>query len=295
MSRIAYVNGRYLPIDRPAVAVEERGLQFADGVYEVIKCVDGVPLDIDRHMARLERSLGELRIGMPTSRRALAAIIGETLRRNRLRQAICYIQVGRGVAPRNHPFPRNVHPSLIVTVRRAIWPKPTEVERGVAVITMTDERWTRCDIKSVNLLANLLARQKALEAGAREAWLYDDEGRVHEGSSSNAWIVDGEGRLVTHPLGPEILGGVTRSVVIELARDDGIEVVERPFTVAEAKAAREAFMTSTSSFVLPITSIDGHTVANRMPGSTTLRLLALYRKWQGLEATLADPVTCGRK
>jgi D-alanine transaminase len=278
MSRIAYVNGRYLPIGAPAVPVEDRGLQFADGVYEVVKVLGGRLRDLDRHLDRLERSLAALAIPLPMSREALTGVTRETLRRNRLRDAALYLQIDRGVAPRNHLFPKAIRPTLIVTVRRLAPPRPMELAAGVGVVTAADERWKRCDIKSVSLLANVLAKQRGADAGCREAWLYDAEGRVTEGSSSNAYIVDRDGRLVTRPLGPEILGGVTRSVVLELARGAGIEVIERPFTVTEAKEAREAFLTSTSSFVLPVTAIDGQPVANGHPGSITLRLLELYRE-----------------
>ena len=277
MSRIAYVDGRYLPIRAPAVRIEDRGLQFADGVYEVIKCLSGRICDLERHLNRLERSLAALAIPMPASRAALKAIIGSTLRRNGLRDALIYLQVDRGAAPRNHVYAAELRPTLIVTVRRATLPRPSELARGVGVVTLPDQRWKRCDIKSVSLLPNILARQQAAKAGCREVWLYDAEGLVTEGAGSNAYLVDADGRLVTRPLGPAILGGVTREVVLELARKEGIVVVERPFTVEEAQEAREAFLTSTSSLVLPVTAIDGRAVANGMPGSTTLRLLGRYR------------------
>lgn len=282
MPRIAYVNGRYAPISTPMVPVEERGLQFADGVYEVVKAIDGALHDLDRHFERLERSLRELAIPRPTSRPALRQVMLETLRRNRLRNAAVYIQINRGVAPRNHAFPRAARPSLIVTARPAAFPNPSELADGVGVITLPDQRWARCDIKSVSLLANVLAKQAGVKAGCREAWLHDEAGFVTEGSTSNAYIVDRAGRLVTHPLGPQILGGVTRSVVLELARSAGIEVVERRFTVQEAKAAAEAFLTSTSSLVLPVTRIDGGPVGDGRPGPVTRRLLGLYAGRLGL-------------
>jgi D-alanine transaminase len=277
MPRIAYVNGRYLPIGAPAVPVEDRGLQFADGVYEVVKAVGGRLQDLDRHLDRLGRSLEALAIPMPMSRAALTRVLQETLRRNGLADAAVYLQIDRGVAPRNHLFPKNARPSLIVTVRRASFPKAVELAQGVGVITLPDQRWKRCDIKSVSLLANVLAKQQGAEAGCREVWLYDADGLVTEGSSSNAYIVDRAGRLVTRPLGPEILGGVTRAVVLELARAAGIEVVERPFAVAEAQDAREAFLTSTSSLVLPVTRIDGRPVADGLPGPVSRELLWRYR------------------
>ena len=287
MTRQAYVDGRFVPISRARVAIEDRGYQFADGVYEVIKACDGEPRDLDRHLARLERSLGELRIPPPMSMRALALVIREALARNPLRKAIVYLQVTRGVAPRNHLFPSRVRPSLVITVRRAPFPTDRERAEGVAVLSLPDQRWGRCDIKSISLLANLLAKQQAAEAGCREAWLVDREGRVTEGSASNAYIVDGEGRLVTHPLGPRILGGITRSVVLELAREAGIEVEERPFTLEEAKRAREAFLTSTTSLLLPVTRIDEQVVANGAPGSVTRRLARLYAERVGIEEAAA--------
>lgn len=275
--RVAYVNGRFTPLHQARIGVEDRGLQFADGVYEVVKVLGGEPKDLELALDRLGRSLASLRMGWPMSRPALRGILLETLRRNALAQAALYIQVDRGAAPRNHLFPRAIRPSLIVTVRRASFPSAREVEDGVGVITMPDERWGRCDVKSVNLLANVLAKQKAAEAGCREAWLVDEDGLVTEGSSSNAYIVDGEGRLVTRPLGPEILGGITRSVVLDLARQAGITVEERAFSVEEARTAREAFLTSASSLVLPVTRINEVWVANGKPGSTTVQLLELYR------------------
>ncbi len=276
MARIAYVNGRYLPLDAPAIGIEDRGYQFADGVYEVIKVVSSRARDLERHLDRLERSLAALDIVAPMSRGALRAVLSETLRRNRLRDALLYIQVTRGSAPRNHLFPKDAKPMLAVTVRRPTWPSAAERDEGVKVITTPDLRWGRCDIKSISLLANVLARQQAAAAGCREAWLVDAHDTVTEGSASNAYIVDQAGRLVTHPLGPRILGGITRSVVLELAREHGIEVVERPFTLEEAHSAREAALSSTSSWLLPVVAIDGAPVGERRPGPVVRELMALY-------------------
>jgi D-alanine transaminase len=276
MARIAYVNGRYRPLQSAAVAPEDRGYQFADGVYEVIKVLGGEPRDLERHLDRLARSLAALEIAPPMTRRALESVLRETLRRNQLSNALLYIQVTRGSAPRNHLFPRRARPSLVVTVRRPAFPGEREREEGVGVITRPDLRWGRCDIKSISLLPNVLARQSAAAAGCREAWLVDREGIVTEGSASNAYIVDAGGRLITHPLNERILGGITRSVVLELARQDGIEVVEQPFSVEQAHAAREAALSSTSSWLLPVTTIDGRPVSNGMPGHVVRRLMALY-------------------
>jgi D-alanine transaminase len=276
MARIAYVNGRYRPLQSAAVAAEDRGYQFADGVYEVIKVLSGQPRDLERHLDRLARSLAALEIPPPMTRRALASVLHETLRRNRLSNALVYLQVTRGTAPRNHVFPKRARPSLVVTVRRPAFPGEREREEGVGVITQPDLRWGRCDIKSISLLPNVLARQSAAAAGCREAWLIDGAGNVTEGSASNAYIVDAAGRLITHPLNERILGGVTRSVVLELARHEGIEVVEEPFSLDQAYAAREAALSSTSSWLLPVTSIDGRPVSNGMPGHVVRRLMALY-------------------
>lgn len=283
MAGIAYANGSYRRIDAPAVLVEDRGYQFADGVYEVIKVVRGRIQDLDRHLDRLERSLGELQIPMPTSRAALVLILKETLRRNRQGDALVYVQVSRGVAPRNHVFPKSIRPSLVVTVRRPKWPGRAEREEGVRVVTRPDLRWRRCDVKSVSLLPNVLARQEAAAAGCREAWLVDEGGGVREGSASNAYIVDGEGRLITHPLGPEILGGVTRQVVLEIARSLQIEVVERPFTLDEAQGASEAALSSTSSWLLPVVRIDDRPVRDGKPGPVIGRIAELY------EARMSEP------
>jgi D-alanine transaminase len=276
MARVAYVNGRYRPLAGEAIALEDRGYQFADGVYEVIKVLAGRPRDLERHLDRLQRSLAALEIAAPMSRAALTSVLSETLRRNRLRDALLYVQVTRGTAPRNHVYPKQARPSLVVTARKPAFPSARERAEGVGVITLPDLRWGRCDIKSISLLPNVMARQRAAAAGCREAWLVDQAGCVTEGSASNAYIVDQGGRLLTHPLSERILGGITRAVVLELARADGIPVVERPFSVAEAQAAREAALSSTSSMLLPVTAIDERTVGNGHPGSVVRRLLELY-------------------
>lgn len=278
MAGIAYVNGRYDRIDRPAIPVEDRGYQFADGVYEVIKVIDGRIIDLERHLDRLGRSLEALRIAAPMRRAALVQVLKETLRRNRQRDALLYLQVSRGVAPRNHLYQPRLRPSLVVTVRRPSFPSTAEREQGVRIVTCRDERWRRCDIKSVSLLANVLAKQAAAEQGCREAWLVDDAGQVREGSASNAYIVDRRGRLITHPLGPEILGGVTRQVVLEIAASLQIEVVERSFSVAEACDAAEAGLSSTSSWLLPVVAIDGQPVGDGRPGPVIRRIRELYER-----------------
>jgi len=268
MSRIAYVNGRYLPRAEAKVSVEDRGYQFADGVYEVCEVRGGKLVDERRHMARLDRSLSELRIPRPMSGPALAIVLRETVRRNRVRDGIVYLQVSRGVARRDFPFPAaGTKASLVVTARSNDLARLEQLAaEGIAVITVPDIRWSRVDIKSVALLPNVLAKQTARENGAREAWLVDAQGRVTEGASSNAWIVARDGKVVTHALDRDILPGITRSVVIDVLKAQGIAFEERAFTVEEAYTAREAFITSASQIVLPVVSIDGRPVGNGAPG-----------------------------
>lgn len=276
MGRSAYVNGRYVPHGAAMVHIEDRGYQFADGVYEVVPVMAGVLVDEEPHLDRLGYSLAELRISWPVTRRVLRIILRELVNRNRLQRGIVYFQVTRGVAPRDHKFPPQVKSSLVITTKRLGPPSQTMIEKGVAVITGPDIRWARRDIKSIGLLPNVLAKQAAAEAGAFEAWLTDDDGIVNEGSSTNAWIVTATGEVLTHPRSNEILGGITRLSLLELARTGGVKLVERAFTLEEARNAAEAFLTSSSSFVLPVTMIDGRPVGNGRPGPVTLKLREIY-------------------
>jgi len=275
MSRIAYVNGRYLSRGQATVAIEDRGYQFADGVYEVCEVRGGKLVDERRHMMRLDRSLNELRIARPMSAAALSIVLRETVRRNRVRDGIVYLQITRGVARRDFMFPQaDTRPSVVVTARSNDLARLEQLAaEGIAVITVPDIRWQRVDIKSVALLPNVLAKQTAREQGAREAWLIDAQGRVTEGASSNAWIVSRDGKLITHPLGRSILPGITRSVVIDVIKAQGLAFEERAFSVEEAYAAREAFITSASQIVLPVVSVDGRPIGNGAPGliATALR------------------------
>jgi len=278
MSHVAYVNGVYAPLNVPFVSVLDRGFQLADSIYEVWAVRGGVLFDADEHMARLQRSLEELRIAPPMSAKSLLAVIRETMRRNRVRDGIVYVQVSRGVAPRDHVFPAAyVRPTLVVTAKNldqtAI---AARAESGVKIISAPETRWTRRDIKSVNLLANVLARQAAKEAGAFEAWFVDDDGFVTEGTSSTAWIIDTEGRLRTRPLSNDILHGVTRGTLLKLARARDLTVSETPFTIAEAKAAREAFISSASNPAVGVVSIDGVPVGGGKVGAVTRILRAVY-------------------
>jgi len=275
MSRIAYVNGRYLPFAQATVHVEDRGYQFSDGVYEVCEVRGGRLVDEPLHMRRLQRSLGELKIAMPMSLPALRVVLRETVRRNRVRDGLVYLQVSRGVARRDHPFPPpGTPPSIVVTARSA---DPSAAERtaaaGIAVITVPENRWERVDIKAIALLPNVLAKQAAKEQGAKEAWFVDPDGYVTEGSSSNAWIISRDGKVITRPAEQGILRGITRSVLLNVLRAQGLELDERPFTREEAYAAREAFVTSASQIVMPVVRIDGRPVGNGAPGmvATALR------------------------
>lgn len=276
MSRIAYVAGQYVPHRQAGVPIEDRGLQFADGVYEVIAVVNRQLVDEQPHIERLKRSLGELRIPMPMGETALKIVMREVIRRNDVDVGIIYLQVTRGTAPREHAFPKSVKPTLIATAKRAKPPAPKLGDKGIAVITIPDIRWERCDIKSTALVANVLGKQQAREAGAWEAWQVDHDGMVTEGTSTNAWIVTGDGAVVTRAADNAILRGVTRLSVLDIIRAEGLEFVERPFSVAEAKAAREAFLTSTTAELLPVVSIDGAPVANGRPGSLSEKLRAAY-------------------
>jgi D-alanine transaminase len=276
MSRIAYVAGQYLPHRGAAVHIEDRGFQFADGVYEVIAVVGGHLVDEAPHLARLHRSLAELRIAAPMPDSALKIVIRETVRRNGVDTGIVYLQVTRGVAPREHAFPKVATPTLVVTSRRTKPPDPRFGQDGVAVITIPDIRWQRCDIKSVALVANVLAKQQAREAGAYEAWQVDRDGRITEGTSTNAWIVTADGSVVTRAADTAILNGVTRLAVFDIIRLEGYRLVERPFTVGEAKAAREAFLTSTTADLLPVVRIDGTPVGEGRPGPLAVKLRAAY-------------------
>ncbi len=276
MSRIAYVAGQYLPHRAAAVHIEDRGYQFADGVYEVIAVAGGHLIDEARHLARLKRSLAELRIAWPMAEASLRIVIREVVRRNGVDHGIVYLQVTRGAAPREHAFPKAAKPTLVVTSRRTRPLDPRLGREGIAVITIPDIRWQRCDIKSVALTPNVLGKQQAREAGAYEAWQVDRDEQITEGTSTNAWIVTGDNTVVTRTADAAILNGVTRAAVLDIIRREGYRLVERPFTVAEAKGAREAFLTSTTAELLPVVRIDGALVGEGKPGALSLKLRAAY-------------------
>ena len=281
MTRLAYVNRQFVPHSSATVHVEDRGYQFSDGVYEVVTIVDGRFVDLEPHLDRLARSLGELKIAWPVSRRVLALLMRELARRNRITNGIIYLQITRGVAPRDHKFPRNVRPSLVMTTKSVAHRQLPNLKAGVKVITIPDIRWARCDIKTISLLPNCLGKQLAAEAAAYEAWQVDEDGLVTEGTSSNAWIVTTDKEVVTRAPGADILNGITRQTILQVAVANGHKYVERPFSVAEAKEAVEAFTTSATSFVTPVIRIDDTVIGHGRPGELTRALLDGY--WNYIE------------
>jgi D-alanine transaminase len=278
MARYIYVNGRYLPWGQAHVHAEDRGFQFGDAVYEVCEIKDGRIVDETRHIARLKRSLGELKIREPMSEGAWKRVMRETVRRNRVSDGLIYLQVSRGARPREFIFSeaKDLTPTVVCLARSVASDKLAAAAKGIAIRTMPDTRWGRCDIKTVMLLPASLAKEQAKAIGAKEAWLVDEKGFVTEGASSNAWIIDKNQRIITRPCDEGILRGVTRTTLIELLRKEGLELVERAFTVAEAKAAKEAFVTSATSIVTPVVKIDDTPIGNGGPGVVASRLRALF-------------------
>jgi D-alanine transaminase len=291
--RIAYVNGRYSPLAQAGVHIEDRGLQFADSIYEVFGVIDGQLLDEEQHLDRLERSLGELAMAMPMQRGPLKLVVRELARRNHITDGLIYLQVTRGAFRRDHAIPEGVtvRPTLVLTARN-IDPAPVEARRrkGIKVVTRPDERWARCDIKSTSLLANVLAKTSARRVGAYEAWLVDRDGFVTEGSSTTAWLVDAEGQLITRDLSHALLPGVTRKVILAAAAKAQMPVIERQFSVAEAANAKEAFITAATIGVFPVVAIDGRPVGDGKPGSVSCRIQELYRRAASLRAAGSESV-----
>lgn len=277
MSRVAYVNGSYVPHAYATTHVEDRGYQFSDGVYEVICLMHGRLLDEEPHYDRLDFSLGELQIPQPCPRQSLQVIVEEIVRRNRLQEGMVYIQVSRGVAPRNHPFPTDTKPILVVTARHFDHQKfQTVRSTGVKVISLIDGRWNRPDIKSVSLLPNILGKQKAIEAGAFESILINDKGHVTESNATNVWIVNAQGKLQTHPAGSEILNGITRQRLIQIAGERRLPILETPFTMQEMIRAREAFLSASVTGIVPIVQVDEHIIASKKVGDITQQLQNHY-------------------
>lgn len=278
MTRIAYVDGAYLPFDQAGVHIEDRGYQFADGVYEVFALVDGQMLDVEAHLERLDLSLQKINLASPVSKPALLVILKETIRANNIKDGLVYMQITRGRAARNHAYPATQQPVLSVTVRPMNETHRRHVaEAGIKVISIEDQRWKRCDIKSISLLPNVMAKQAAVEAGAQEAWMIDGEGFVTEGTSTNAWIVDKAGKLRTRPLANDILDGITRQMLLSLINELKLELDEVPFTLDEAYSSKEAFSTASSLIVMPVVDIDGHEIGNGKPGKITTQLLHNYK------------------
>lgn len=277
MSRIAYVDGVYQPLNLPGILVEDRGYQFADGVYEVCAIRNGRLLDEARHLDRLEYSLDALDMPMPMSRPALQQVMRETLRRNRIHSGILYMQVSRGVAPREHMYDASLKPILVMTARPISAERRMQImKKGISVISVPDQRWARCDIKSISLLPNVLARQLARNAKVQEAWQIDVQGMVTEGAATNAWIVDAKGVLRTRPAGNDILNGIVRQVLLDCVSELGLKFEEEPFSLDEALAAQECFSTASTMSVFPVVKIDGKNIANGKPGSVAKTLSNAY-------------------
>jgi D-alanine transaminase len=277
LDQIAYVNGSFVPLTEAKISILDRGFLFADGIYEVAAVLDGKLVDNASHLARLKRSVGEISLALPETLERIEEIQKELVARNHLVNGMVYLEVTRGADKgRDFAFPKgDVSPTLImfVTVKDIV--KAPSAEAGIGIITVPDLRWVRRDIKSVALLAQVLAKQAAAEAGAGEAWMIED-GKVTEGGSSSAFILTKDDVLVTRQNGSEILPGCTRKAVVKLAEERQLRVEERPFTIEEALAAKEVFITSATLFVQPVVSIDGKKVADGKPGPMTRRLREIY-------------------
>ncbi len=281
MARITYVNGEYVPENEAKVSIFDRGFLFADGVYEVTPVVNGKLVDYDAHAERLDRSLNELKMAWPCSKVELRAMHEELVKRNKLNEGIIYMQVTRGAADRQFNFPKDTKSSLVAFTQTMLLVENPNATKGVSVVTTPDIRWLRRDIKSVMLLAPVLGKQEAYEKGANEAWMVED-GFVTEGTSSNAYIVKDD-KVITRPLSNRILAGCTRRALMRLSKEHGIKIEERLFTPEEAYAADEAFLTSASQFVMPITEIDGKRIGGGQPGPVSRKLRELFLE----EATAA--------
>jgi D-alanine transaminase len=275
MSRIVYVNGEYLPEEQAKISVFDRGFLFADGVYEVSSVLQGQLIDNTGHLARLHRSLDELEMATPASDSEIETIQKTLIEKNQIDQGLVYLQVTRGAADRDFAYPKDTTPSLVMFTQKKNVLENPQAKTGMKVISVPDIRWQRRDIKTVGLLAPCMAKMQAKHAGADDAWMVED-GFVTEGSSNNAYIIDENGTLITRHLGHEILAGITRKAVLQLAQEQSIKIEERAFSMQEANTAREAFITSATTFVMPVTSIDGQPVGDGKPGDITLRLREIY-------------------
>jgi len=286
MSRIVFANGSFLPFEEASISIMDRGFLFADGIYEVSAVLGGALVDHEAHLARLDRSLDQIRIPNPYSAVEWTRLCHELVQRNGLVEGLVYMQVTRGVAERDFAFPKDAAPTVVMFTQPKNISRSPQAETGVAVVTVPDLRWKRRDIKSVALLAQVLAKQAAAEAGVAEAWMVED-GFVTEGSSSTAFIISADRRIVTRPLSNAVLPGITRQSVLRLAREQGLSLDERLFSVEEAHAANEAFLTSASMLVMPVVSVDGRPVGDGKPGPLSRRLRELYLHMAGLPAAAA--------
>lgn len=268
-----YFNGQFMLAEQVSIGMEDRGYQFADGIYEVVRVYDNKLFHLKPHMERLVRSAAGIELELPWTQEELAGAMRQLVDANRPGDGYVYLQITRGVAPRNHPFP--ARPEPVITMYTKVLPRPTQnLERGVACITVDDDRWLRCNIKSISLLPNVLAKQKAARAGVYEA-IFVRDGRVTEGSSSNIFCVYGD-TIQTHPANNLILGGITRQALIRLAKQEGFRLVEEPFSVPGLLAADEAIVSSTTSEVTPIVQVDGHAIGDGRPGRVTRALQAAF-------------------
>jgi D-alanine transaminase len=278
MSRIAYVNGAYVSHHKGQIHIEDRGYQFADGVYEVVCVYKGYFLDEEAHLKRLFSSLGEIKLSLHHSLEALRFIMREIKAQNNLENGLIYIQATRGTAPRYHPFPKTIKPSLVITAKHMLYPGESQPLKGYKVITLPESRWSRCDIKSIGLLPNVLAKQESIEQGYDDAWFMGEEGVITEGTASNAWIVDFKGILRTHPINDNILKGITRTTLLKIAKEHSLPFEEKAFTYEELLGAREAFLSSATTFATPVTHVNGQAIGAGGAGQITLKVRQLYLK-----------------
>jgi len=279
MPDVGFVNGRFMPLAQAAVPVEDRGYQFGDGVYEVVRTYQGKPFQLEAHLVRLERSAEAIGVSVPYPRQEWERLMTEGLRQAGYEDSKIYVQLTRGVAPRDHVFPVDAQPTVVMTIRE-LHSLPASVHKaGVEAVTMEDLRWGRCDIKSLNLLPNVMGRQRAKEAGAFEA-IFVRNGLVTEGSVSNVMVVR-DGRLSTAPEGPTILSGVTRKLVLDLARKEGLAVEERYVTVEELRRADEVFLSGTTVEVLAVVRVDQKPIGAGIPGPVTRQLGLCFKRAVG--------------
>ena len=273
--RTVYVNGEYVPENEARISIFDRGVLFADAVYEVCAVLDARLIDTEAHLARLRRSLREIGIALPLSDEGILAIMRELVSRNTIQEGMVYIQVSRGVADRDFIPPSDAEPGVFAFAQERSLEDSPAARNGIRVVTMPDIRWGRRDIKTVALLASSLSKRDANEAGADDAWLVED-GFITEGTASNAWIVTSDGRIVTRPLSNAILAGCTRAAVLQLAEEAGLAVEERRFSPEEARESAEAFLTGASALVTGVVAIDGRVLSNGAPGPLTCRLREIY-------------------